>query len=656
MTHATLWHNWTFLLTVCLLAGPGISTAQSTTLNLQDVDIEALIGTVSEITGKSFIVDPRVEGTVTVISKRSMNPDEIYDVFQSILKVHGFAAVPSGDFVKIVPDAAAHQDTIPAANGGALDDSLVTQVLQVSHVPAAELAQLLRPLIPQNAHIIAHSGSNVLVISDRAGNVDRIRKIISRIDTASEDDIEVIALQHANAAEVVRTLDLLSDGPAGQGGPKIVADDRTNTIMLAGDPGSRLRLRTILSHLDTPLESGSTQVIYLKYASADSLVGVLDKVSQSLEGGDARTTAHIQAHPETNSLIISAPPAVFRSLESIVRQLDIRRQQVMVEAIIAEVSNDLTKELGVQWQATGLNSTSESGVIGGTNFPTNQGSGPGLLGLSTTDGLTALGGLGSGLNLGYLAGTIRVQTGTDSSGAPIFSEVPQLAAIASALNADANTNVLSTPSIVTLDHQEALINVGQEVPFLTGQFTNTGANNSSVNPFQTINREDVGIKLTVTPHINAEGNLVVLEIVQEASSLAPQSGAVDLITNKREFATTVMVPDEGVLVLGGLIDETVQETVRKVPGLGDVPVLGHLFKYRSSNKVKRNLMVFIRPIILRDEASINSVTGSRYNSIREAQQRAREFNPGLLPDTELPLLPDLSEFKASRGVLQESDL
>ena len=657
--YATPWRKPTLLLVACLMAVPGFSSAQSTTLNLQDVDIEALIGTVSEITGKSFIVDPRVEGTVTVISKRSMNPEEIYDVFQSILKVHGFAAVPSGDFVKIVPDAAAHQDTIPGGNGGTLDDSLITQVVQVDHVPAAELAQLLRPLIPQNAHIIAHAGSNVLVISDRAGNVDRIRKIISRIDTASEDDIEVIALQHANAAEVVRTLSLLTEGS----GPtasnaRIIADERTNTLMLAGDPGSRLRYRTLVSHLDTPLDSGSTQVIYLKYASADSLVGVLEKVSQSLEGtgSEALTTAHIQSHPETNSLIISAPPAVFRSLESIVRQLDIRRQQVMVEAIIAEVSNDLTRELGVQWQATGLNSTSESGVIGGTNFPTNQGTGPGLLGLSTTDGLAALGGLGSGLNLGYLAGTIRVQTGTDSSGAPIFSEVPQLAAIASALNADANTNVLSTPSIVTLDHQEALINIGQEVPFVTGQFTNTGANNSSVNPFQTINRQDVGLKLTVTPHINAEGNLVVLEIQQEASSLSPQSTAVDLITNKREFATTVMVPDKGVLVFGGLIDETVQETVRKVPGLGDVPVLGHLFKYRSSSKVKRNLMVFIRPIILRDEASINSVTGARYNSMRESQQRARELNPGLLPDSELPLLPDLSEFKANDGVLQETDL
>ena len=636
-------------LTACLLfLFVTVTGAQNHSLNLQDADIQALIATVSEITGKSFIVDPRVGDTkVTVISSKSMTPEEIYAVFESVLRVHGYAAVPAGEFTKIVPDAVGHQDTIPTrTNGGYNDDALITQIVEVQHVPATELVTLLRPLIPQNGHIVAHSGSNVLVISDRAGNVDRLLKIIRRIDTAGGEDIEVIPLQHARATEVVRTLNMLNgDTPQG-GGAKVISDERTNSILLSGDPGSRLRFKTLITHLDTPLESGATQVIYLRYADADSLVPLLQNVGK-LAGGDAGaedSSVTIQAHTDTNALVVSAPPAVFREIDSIVRQLDIRRQQVLVEAIIAEVSSDMSKELGVQWQATELNSLNDSGVIGGSNFPTNFGSGPGILGITPTeDGLVSLGGLAPGLNLGYLSGTVRIQTGTDGNGNPIFREVPQLGALVSALDADAGTNVLSTPSIVTLDHQEAVINVGQEVPFITGQFTNTGTNNASVNPFQTIERRDVGLTLTVTPHIN-EGDTVVMDIAQEVSSLSPQGGAVDLITNTREVSTTVMVPDQGILVLGGLMDEDLKETVRKVPGLGDIPVVGNLFKFRSATKVKRNLMIFIRPRILRDRASIDAITGAKYNYMRAQQLDARDNYKGLMETEQLPILPDLDDY------------
>ncbi|MDX1570614.1 MAG: type II secretion system secretin GspD [Xanthomonadales bacterium] len=621
---------------------------QNHSLNLQDADIQALIATVSEITGKSFIVDPRVGDTkVTVISSKSMTPEEIYAVFESVLRVHGYAAVPAGDFTKIVPDAVGHQDTIPTrTNGGYNDDALVTQIVEVQHVPATELVTLLRPLIPQNGHIVAHSGSNVLVISDRAGNVDRLLKIIRRIDTAGGEDIEVIPLQHARATEVVRTLNMLNAETPQGGGAKVISDERTNSVLLSGDPGSRLRFKTLITHLDTPLESGATQVIYLRYADADSLVPLLQNVGK-LAGGDGAaddSSVTIQAHADTNALVVSAPPAVFREIAGIVRQLDIRRQQVLVEAIIAEVSSDLSKELGVQWQATELNSLNDSGVIGGSNFPTNFGAGPGILGITPTeDGLVSLGGLAPGLNLGYLSGTVRIQTGTDGSGNPVFREVPQLGALVSALDADAGTNVLSTPSIVTLDHQEAIINVGQEVPFITGQFTNTGANNASVNPFQTIERRDVGLTLTVTPHIN-EGDTVVMDIAQEVSSLSPQGGAVDLITNTREVSTTVMVPDQGILVLGGLMDEDLKETVRKVPGLGDIPVVGNLFKFRSATKVKRNLMIFIRPRILRDRASTDAITGAKYNYMRAQQLDARDNYEGLMEREQLPILPDLDDY------------
>jgi general secretion pathway protein D len=639
------------LTTAALVAGTAI--AQDHRLNLQDAKIQTLIATVAEITGKNFVLDPRVKDTtVNVISNQAMTPDEIYQLFESILKVHGFAAVPSGDFIKIMPEGPARQDAIPNAQGGAIyaPDALITQVVEVIHVPAADLVPLLRPLIPQNGHVVAHPGSNSLVISDRAGNVERLMQIIRRIDTANESDIEVIPLDHANATEVVRTINLLSEGrnPSSGAGPKAIADERTNSVLLSGDPSARLRLKTLITHLDTPLESGGdTQVVYLRYASAEALLPILSNVASSLQdavASGAEDPTNIQAHPETNALIISAPPAVFRSLASVIRQLDIRRKQVLVEAIIVEVSDDFAREIGVQWQAAEINSLSDSGPVGGTTFPSAIGQGRGINSVAAGDtGLFNLGALGSGLNLGYLSGSINVQTGTDTDGNPIFSQVPQLSALVSALDADVDSNVLSTPSIVTLDHQEAMINVGQEVPFVTGSFTNAGSANSSVNPFQTINREDVGLTLTVTPHIN-EGDTVILDIVQEVSNLSSQSGAVDLITNKREISTTVMVPDSEILVLGGLIDETVQETIQKVPALGDIPLLGNLFRFRSTKSVRRNLMIFIRPHILDDPASQNAISSSKYNYMRSQQANTRENYEGMLPEEKLPLLPKLEEY------------
>ncbi|MDJ0655959.1 MAG: secretin N-terminal domain-containing protein [Xanthomonadales bacterium] len=640
-------------LVLALVLTSSAAVAQEHRLNIQDGSIQSLVSTVAEITGRNFVLDPRVDdASVNIISNRAMTEDEIYELFLSVLKVHGFAAVPSGEYIKIMPDAVARQDAIPnvfqADNLGG--DQLVTQVIEVQHVTATELVTLLRPLVPQNGHIIAHQASNVLVVSDRAANVNRLAQIIRRIDTVNEDDIEVIALSNANATEVVRALNQLVP-PNGQSSaaPKAIADERTNSVLLSGDPGARLRLRTIISHLDTPIESGgATQVVYLRYASAESLLPILEGVSRSLAGAGEESPATIQAHDETNAVIITAPPAVYRSLAGVIRQLDIRRLQVMVEAVIAEVSNDFSRELGVQWQAASIDSLNDSGPVGGTNFRTNAGTGPGIINLTPTgtgeSGLN-LSGLGPGLNLGYLSGTINVPIGRDDrTGETIFQEVPQLSALVSAIDANADNNVLSTPSIVTLDHQEAVINVGQEVPFVTGQFTNTGANNSSVNPFQTITREDVGLTLTVTPHINA-GETVILDISQEISSISPQALAVDLITNKREISTTVMVPDGGVLVLGGLIDDNVQETIQKVPGLGDIPVLGNLFRYRNTQTTKRNLMVFIRPRILQDEATQNAVTGAKYNFMRSRQQEVMEGYQGLAAPEALPLLPTLEEYR-----------
>lgn len=648
MTDSASLHSRCRSALLCLLLASSVAMAQSHRLNLQDASIQTMVATVGEITGFNFVLDPRVEGTVNVISNKDMTEEQIYDLFVSVLRVHGYGVVHSGDFIKIVPDSVAAQDAIPSLSRERLsDDQLVTQVIELKHIKAADVVSLLRPLVPQNGQIQAHEDSNTLLVSDRVANVRRIRQIIQRIDTASSNEIEVIALQHASASEVVRMVNLLNQDAGSNGAPKAIADERTNSILVSGDPGGRLRLKTMVTHLDTPLEgSENTQVINLQFASADSLVGILESVSKTLAGTGSETDAPatIHAHPETNALVITASPAVYRKLAGIVRQLDVRRRQVIVEAIIAEVSDDLTKELGVQWQATGLDSLSDSGLIGGTNFP-RSGSGGIFNVLGSTDNGLSLGSLGSGLNLGYLAGTIAVPTGQiGADGNPITAMIPQLGALASALNSDAGSNVLSTPSIVTLDHHEAVINVGQEVPFVTGQFTNTGANNSSVNPFQTIQREDVGLTLTVTPHLN-DSDTITLELAQEVSSLAAQSAAVDLITNKREISTTVMVEDGGILILGGLIDETIQENIQKVPGLGDIPVVGNLFKFRKTNKVKRNLMVFIRPRILRDVATENAITSDRYNYMRDEQLRARERYDGLLNSEQLPLLPTLDDYQ-----------
>lgn len=623
---------WCLLFLICLPVW-----AQEHTLNLEEANIRTLISTVSDITGRNFVVDPRVSGEVTVISAAPMNEDEIYEVFLSILKVHGLAAVPAGDTIKIVPDTAAKQGAIGMYGdtvGGA--DAMATHIVQPEHVSASDLEPLLRPLIPSTGQLSVYAPANLMVISDSAGNLDRLVRIIKRIDTATADsEAEVVRLEHASASEIVRLVNRLYPERAGAG-PQVVADERTNTVLLTGDPGSRLRIKTLVAHLDTPLESGgSTRVVYLNYADAAELVPILQSVSQALErtgaaDGDGAagngSGVSIDAHPSTNALVITATPSVFRSLEAVIRQLDIRRAQVLVEAVIAEVAVDTTRELGVQWQAA--DGFEDDSIIGGTNF---GGPGSNILGLSRDP--TAA---GRGLSLGWLRGTATIP-GTDDV-------ILELGALVRALQSDANTNVLSTPSLVTLDNAEAQIQVGQEVPFLTGQFTNTGANDSARNPFQTIQREDVGITLKVTPHIN-QGDSVRLDISQEVSSVAASTaGAVDLITNKRTLNTSVLVGDREILVLGGLIDDDVRETHESVPLLGDIPLLGNLFKYRNASRVKRNLMVFLHPRILRDAATAREVTGGKYQYIRELQQQAREADGKLTREEEMPLLPEMYEY------------
>jgi general secretion pathway protein D len=636
---------------LALVVVPIALFAQQVTItpNYKEADIRQIVEAVSAVTNRNFIIDPRVNAKVTMLSKTPMTPDAFYEAFLAILEVHQLAAMQSGDIIKIIPNATARQYGSPMGTGSAVGaDDIVTQVVQVENVGAAQLVPILRPLIPQFGHLAAHPGSNMLIISDRAGNVARMMSIIRRIDLSSEDDIEVVPLQHASSAEIVRVLTALTQQPRADGAPvstSLVADARTNSVLIGGDRADRLRLRTLIAHLDTPLEDGGdTQVRYLRYADAEELA---TKLQQHFQGQAAAAQGAAGAAPnparngevsvwadtQTNAIVVNAPPKMMRSLMQIVDKLDIRRAQVLVEAIIVEVLAEKTAELGITWAVEGAASTTP---IATTNFPS---AGPGVVQLAGA----AAGGGDTPVDPSSLIGEgITFGIGRLSENGVSF------AAILRALEGDADTNIISTPSIVTTDNEEASLNVGQEVPFVTGSFTNTGGNVGSVNPFQTIQREQVGVKLTITPQIN-EGNSLLLNINQEISSIAQSvEGATDLITNQRIVETTVIVDDGQVLVLGGLLEDVLRESEQRVPILGSIPFLGALFRAQSTDKVKTNLLVFIRPKILRDAASISTETNAKYNLIKDVLDKTNEAGINLMPGEESFTLPPFEEANQPR--------
>ncbi|RLA35401.1 MAG: type II secretion system protein GspD [Gammaproteobacteria bacterium] len=614
------------------------------TPNYRDADIRQIVEAVGEVTGKNFILDPRIQAKVTMLSSTPMSPEAFYEAFLSILEVNKYVAITTGDIVKIIPDASARQYSGLLSTDGAASEDIVTQVIQVRNVGAAQLVPILRPLIPQYGHLAAHPGSNMLIISDRAGNVERMMRIIRRIDQSNDEEIEIVPLEHASATEVVRVLTALTQAPRADGLPvttSLVADARTNSILIGGDKSGRLRLRALVAHLDTPLEAGGdSQVRYLRYADAEELATKLQQhftQQATAEGAapSANTGADVSvwADLQTNAIVVNAPPKMMRSLMSIVDKLDIRRAQVLVEAIIVEVQQDKTTQLGVTWAVDGSGANSPIGV---TNFPS---SGPGVVQLAGAIGsggenVDPSGLIGEGITLGI--GRL-VDSGTS------------FAAILHALQGDANTNIISTPTIVTTDNEEASLNVGQEVPFVTGSFSNTGSVGGAVNPFQTIQREQVGVKLVITPQIN-EGNSLLLKISQEISSIAQAAtGAVDLVTNERIIETTVIVEDGEILVLGGLLEDTLRESDQKVPILGSIPIIGNLFRSRKTDKVKTNLMVFIRAKILRDSVQTAFETNAKYNMIRDLQERNKK-GVGLMPGAERPVLPPLDDYEKTPPV------
>jgi general secretion pathway protein D len=622
--------------------------AQRITPNFKDADITQIAEAVSAATGKTFIIDPRVRAQVTMLSSTPMSPEAFYQTFLSILAVYNFIAIPDGSVVKILPDANARQSpSIDLPDSvSATSDEIVTQVVDVKNVNAAQLVPILRPMIPQYGHLAAYPAGNILIISDRANNVNRMIRIIRRIDQVGDQDVEVVPLQNASAAEVVRVMNSLYQGAAAaaEGGTpmKVVADERSNSVLVSGDQNQRLRVRALIAHLDTPLEAGGdTRVRYLHYANADKIAPKLKEqmtgIAQASTTGGAQAggaaspqaqadkNSMIWADPANNALIITAPPKIMRQIMAIIDKLDIRRPQVLVEAIIADVNVNKTAELGVNWAAFGT----------GSNVPAAAFVSP-VGGSSIVDLATAVQNPANVSNA-LLNGT-TLGLGRIGSGAVNF------AAILRAIQSDAHTNIIATPSTITMDDQEAELKVAQEVPFVTGQFSNTGtATNGAVNPFQTIQREEVGTILKVTPTISAEGTAVMLKLSIEDSNIGQRpAGAVDLVTNKRTVTTNVLVEDGGVLVLGGLTKRQNLKQESRVPLLGSIPIIGLAFKTRSNSAERDNLMIFLRPKIMRDPSQAAYETDSKYNYMQD-QQRSFERReiPPLLPGEHQPRLPPL---------------
>jgi len=596
------------------------------TLNLKDADINTLIATVSDVTGRNFIIDPRVKAKITVISSTPMSPESVYETFLAVLQVHGFAAIPAGDTIKIVPETSARQDG-GAGTRSIPGDEIVTRVMSVENVPAAQLVPILRPLVPQWGHLAAYTPSNMLIIADRAANVTRMERIIAEIDRSGDQEIEMIKLRYAAAAEVVRILTTLAQQNKQQDPTttpaSIIADERSNAVLVGGDKSERQKYIEIIRSLDVELaDDGATQVIYLSYASAENLAPILegyaeqaDQAQSAAQGGAAQggggrgaVGSRIIADPDTNALVVTANPKTMRQIRSVVAQLDIRRSQVMVESIIAEVSANKTGQLGLDWVVYNPDNIAAAGIFSSsTQSALNSASQAATAGADTED----------------LAGAALSLLGEGATAflGKINSSGTSFGAVLHALQGDGDTNILSAPTLLTMDNEEAEISVGQEVPFLTGQYSSTGTSsgiNGAVNPFQTVERKDVGLTLGVTPQINV-GDSVKLKLNLEISSLSASGSSLTQITNKRTVTNTVSVQSGQMLVLGGLIDDNVTDSQSAVPFLSKIPLLGNLFKYRSVETTKRNLMVFLRPVILRKRGEADYYTARKYNGVRDAQ-------------------------------------
>lgn len=669
-------------------------------LNFVNADIDAVVRAIGSFTNQTFVVDPRVRGTISLVSPEPLSAGDAKNALLAALRLQGFTIVESGGIARVLPenDAKVQADSVdPRSAMNQSGNAIVTQVFQLNYESATALVPVLRPLIAPNNTIAAYPNNNTLVITDYADNLQRIARIIASIDGPYSGDLEVVPLEHALAVDLAAILGrMLDEGNRGTGAAvdagqrlSVMADPRTNSLLLRTPSKARLNLaKALITKLDQPTKQpGNVWVVYLKNAEAAKLAKTLQAVLSSspisdnsssglsaLSGGgftggglgdtsnsnnstrnitngspglgggsslgssfggssgqlsaasgtvDLNKGGIVQADPSTNSLIITAPEPIYRNLRSIIEKLDVRRAQVFVESLIVEVSTDKAAEFGIQFQ--GLSGVGSDGVrvIGGTNFNA-PGSGSNILGAATN-----LGSVGRGLNIGVIDGQVNI---------PGIGTISNLGFLARALESKANANILSTPNILTLDNEEAKIVIGQNVPFITGQFTNSGGNGATVNPFQTIERQDVGLTLRVKPQVS-EGGIVKLGIFQEVSSVVDSTNVSGIITNKRSIESNVLVETGNIIVLGGLVEDRVTGNEEKVPGLGDVPVLGQFFRYDNRRRQKTNLMVFLRPVVVRNEDQAQSIVTNRYDYMRQQQQENQPEKRFGLPNMEAPVLP-----------------
>jgi general secretion pathway protein D len=658
-------------------------------LNFKDADIDSVVGAFGHMLNRTFIIDPRVRGKITLETPKPVSREQAYQLLQSTLRMQGFAIVDNGGVAKVVPEADAKLQSGPVgagrpAKGG---DQVVTQIFRLQFESATNLVPVLRPLISPNNTITAYPNNNSLVVTDYAANLQRIARIVASLDSPSSNEVEVVAIKHAVASDIAvlvsRMIDDQSRAAAGAAvdpGQRVqlMADPRINSVMIrAGSPARLSLAKMLIMRLDQPAATpGNIHVVYLRNAEAVRLAQVLRGVltgsdaagaanaltgtatgmglnpqgqnpqqalgpggqpnsaaNAPLQSGSTSTAgltvnaggAIIAADPATNSLIITAPEPLYRNLRAVIDRLDARRAQVFIESLIVEISVDRAAELGIQWQALkNVGDGTGTAIIGGTNL-TTRGSGSNIL-----DAATNIGSLGTGLNLGVVRGAVTINGTT----------LLNLGLLARALESDANANVLATPNLLTLDNEEARIIIGQNVPFVTGQFTLPGAGGGTVNPFQTVERKDVGTTLRVKPQVSEAGT-VKMQIFQEVSSVQDKTLSAGLITNRRAIESNVLVDDGQIVVLGGLIEERVDGGAQKVPGLGDIPVLGQLFRYDTRKRTKTNLLVFLRPIVVRDAKDAYGVTADRYDYIRQLQGDSRLPQHWALPNYTSGQLPPM---------------
>jgi len=601
------------------------SEEQTWKVNLKDADIRAFVTQIADITGYSFVIDPRIKGKVTVVSNSSLNKAAVYEMFLAVLGVHGFAAIPGQDVIKIVRQNSAKQT---AQNDRFLrkvpSEQIVTRVIQVNNAKALELVPILRPMVAKYGHLAGVAAANALIISDHLANIRRISKIIDELDSPSKYELEVVQLKEAWVGDMVKLLEELAPGELGKGKGKgaankfsVVADQRSNRLILRGDEPFREKMRGLIAKLDQPSSTGGkTKVVRLKHADAAGLAELLKGLmgsisSEGAKGKKQKSEASVYADESLNALVIRAEPSVIQELDGVIEQLDVRRAQVLIEAAIVEVSDANDNALGIQWAMY-----DKGGSIPGvfTNFSEIGISAASILGAlvgadGSDDGIdaTSLGGASTGITAG-----IGATSGSVSWGALI-----------QALEGDATANVLSTPKLITMDNQESSIIVGENIPIITGQSTSSGA--GTADPFTTIERQDVGVKLIVTPSIS-EGDLVRLEIEQEISGVKDSTAGSDITTTKRQIKTNVLADNGETIILGGLISDNEITSESKVPLLGDIPWLGRLFRSTSTKLSKQNLVVFLRPTILRNKEATRAVTIEKFDELWQLNLHIKESN------------------------------